>query len=132
MLSAEDKMYQIAKCFGDLNSKGKVKRFRANEKGYARVRDIISGCTLFVIHTNDGELKISLLITLTALSKYEATCQRAVKTFKSFPNNDVKKEKWIHALENNERDQYSVYVTNRDLPEIFKLVDELKEKLLSV
>lgn len=132
MLSTEDKMYQVAKYFGDLNSRGKVKGFSANEKGYARVRDIIRGCTLLVLHTNDGELMVNLLVTSTALSRYEATCQRAVKTFKSFLGTDVKQRKWSHALGNDERDQYSIDVTNRDLPEIFKLVEELKGKLLSV
>lgn len=131
MLSTENKMYQIANYFGDLNSKGKVKGFSANEKGYARVKDIVRGCTLLVLHTNDGELIVNLLITSTALLRYEATCQRAVKTFKSFLVTDVKHRKWTHALGNDERDQYLVDVTNRDLPEIFELVDELKVKLLS-
>jgi len=115
MFSTEDKMYQLAKHYGDLNSKGKVKGFSANEKGYARVMDIVRGCTLLVLHTNDGELKISLLITSTSLSKHEATCQIAVMIFNSFPNIDVKKEKWKHALVNDERDQYSIYVTKRKL-----------------
>jgi hypothetical protein len=132
MLSTEDKMYQVAKYFGDLNRKGKVKGFRANEIGYARVKDIVRGCTLFVIHTNDGELSVNLLISSTALSRYEATCQRAVKTFKSFLGTVVKQRKWAHAMGNDERDQYSVDVTNRDLPGIFTLVNELKGKLLSV
>lgn len=132
MLSTEDKMYQVAKYFGDLNSKGKVKGFRANEKGYARVKDIVRGCTLLVLHTNDGDLKVNLMITPTAHSRHETTCKRAVTTFKSFLGSDVEQKKWTHSIANDERDLYSVDVTNRELHEIFKLVDELKRKLLYV
>ncbi len=132
MLSTEDKMYQIAKYLGDLNSKGKVKRFWPNERGYAKVKDIVRGCPLLVLHTNDAELIVTLLVTPTALLRYGTTCQRAVTTFKSFFGTDVKQRRWTHALDNDERDQYLADVTNRDLPEIFKLIDELKEKLSSV
>lgn len=132
MLSTEDKMYQVAKYFGDLNRKGNVKGFKANERGYARVKDIVRGCGLFVVHTNNEELMVYLMVTPTALTRYEATCKRAVTTFKNFLGSDVEQRKWTHAIANGERDLYSVDVTNRELPEIFKLVDELKGKLLFV
>ena len=128
IFSTENKMYQLAKYFGDLNSKGKVKGFRAHEKGYARVKDIVRGCTLLVLHTNDEELIVCLLVTHAARSRCESTCQKAVNAFMSFLVSDVKQRKWTHAIGNVERDLYSVDVTNLGLPEIIKLVDELKGK----
>lgn len=132
MISTEDKMYQVSKHFGDLNSKGKVKGFGANEKGYARIKNIVNGCGLLVHHTNDEELILDVMVSPTALSRYGATCQRVISTFKNILGSEVRQRKWTNAMGNSgEWDQYFINVTNRELPDILRLIDELKVKMIN-
>jgi len=59
-------MYEIAKYLGELNAKDKVKKF-GGEKGYAKVYQIIPGCSIFVHHSSDDSLVIDLQITVEAI-----------------------------------------------------------------
>jgi hypothetical protein len=62
----KQKMKQISEDLGELNRQGKVKRF-GGEKGYAKVYQIIPGCSIFVHHSSDDSLVIDLQITVEAI-----------------------------------------------------------------
>lgn len=130
MLSTEQKLYEIAKQFNDLNGKGKVKGFGANERGYARIKKLVNGCVLLAHHLNDGKLIVDLMVSPTALLKNEITCNRAINAFEECVGVGIMHEKWEHSIGDAEKwDRYFCVVTNRDLPEILQLVTELKEKI---
>lgn len=132
MLSIEQKLYQVAKHFNDLNSKGKVKGFSANERGYARIKKVVNGCDLLVHHLKNGNFIIDVMVSPTALVKNEQACRRAISIFKNYFEGSAEHDKWEHAIGKSDPwDRCFCDVTSNDLPEIIRIVDELQDKLLS-
>lgn len=130
MTIAENKMYSIAKHYHDLNDRGNVKASRANEKGYARIKDIARGCTLLVAHWNDDHLVINLLITTAAKKRDETICNKAVEVFKSHFGSSVQYLKRLDLRGSDDvRDSYYVDVSNKDLSEVQKNIEEVRNKL---
>jgi hypothetical protein len=130
MTNTEDKMYFIAKHFKWLNQNGKVKAIRGNESGYAKVKDVVRGCSLFVHHMNDGQLIINLLVSSAAKSRYEIHCNKAVDAFKSYFKSEVRTTKWENSMGDGRiYDRYIVDVTKRDLSEIIRIVEDVKVRL---
>ena len=130
MTDTEGKMYYIAKHYNWLNDKGNVKAIKGNEKGYAKIKDIVRGCSLCVHHLNNGQLIINLLISFTAKSRYEVACSKAVDVFKNHFQSEVKNSTWESSMgDGRVYDRYFVDVTNSDLPEIVKMIEEVRNKL---
>jgi hypothetical protein len=130
MNNSENIMYSIAKHYNDLNDSGNVKASRANEKGYARIKDITRGCTLLVVHSNNDQLVINLLISTAAKTRDESICNKAVEVFKSHFGSDVQYIERVD-LRGSDRvhDSYYVDVTRRDFPELLIMIEEVKNKL---
>ncbi|GAB4174097.1 MAG: hypothetical protein Tsb0017_11610 [Geothermobacteraceae bacterium] len=80
----EQKMYNIASHLNELNSAGKVKGFQGNEKGYAKVHQIKSGCSIWVHHLIDDRLIIDLLISPNAQKNHSEKCKTSKEIFNSF------------------------------------------------
>ncbi|MDO8312630.1 MAG: hypothetical protein Q7T25_11890 [Sideroxyarcus sp.] len=78
------KMYLIAKQVNDLNAKGKVKAQTGNEKGYAKLFSINSGCRVWAHHTRDEKLIVDLMFTESAEDKNPIVVKGAVATFAQF------------------------------------------------
>jgi len=130
MVNTEDKMYFIAKHFNWLNDKCRVKAINGNEQGYAKIKDIVRGCSLFVHHMNNGQLIINLLVSSAAKSRYEATCSKAVDVFKNHFQSDVVSTQWESSMGvGRVYDRYYVDVTNKQIPEILKMIDDVRNKL---
>lgn len=133
MSTVEDKMYCIAKLYNYLNDKGKVKAKRCNEKGYAKIKDIVRGCSLFVHHMNDDQLIINLFVSTAAKTRYEILCNKAVDVFKKHFQSDVLCTSWENSLGGGYvYDRYIVDVTNKDLPVLLKMIEEVRDKLAGV
>lgn len=133
MSTIEDKMYFIAKRYNYLNDKGKVKAKRCNEKGYAKIKDIVRGCSLFVHHMNDDQLIINLLVSTAAKTRYEIVCNKAVDVFKKHFQSDVSCTLWENSLGGGYvYDRYIVDVTNKDLPELLTMIEDVRDKLAGV
>jgi hypothetical protein len=127
MTNTEDKMYFIAKHFKWLNQNGKVKAIRGNERGYAKVKEVVRGCSLFVHHMNDGRLIINLLVSSAAKSGYEIPCNKAVEVFKGYFKSEVQTTKWENSMGDGRiYDRYIVDVTKKDLSEIIRIVEDVK------
>ena len=130
MSVTEDKMYAIAKHYNYLNDKGNVKAIKGNEKGYAKIKDITRGCSLFVHHWNDDRLVINLLISPAAKTRYKLLCKKAVEVFKSHFQSDVQSMKWVNSMGvKKEYDRYYVDVTRKSLPELLEMVEDIRKKL---
>lgn len=130
MITTEDKMYFIAKRYNYLNDKGKVKAIRGNEKGYAKIKDIVRGCSLFVHYMNNDHLIINLLVSPAAKTRYEIVCNKAVDAFKKHFQSDVQSTPWENSMGGgNMYDRYIVDVTKKDLPEILIMIEEVRNKL---
>lgn len=130
MSTIEGKMYFIAKRYNYLNDKGKVKARRGNEKGYAKIKDIVRGCSLFVHHMNNDHLIINLLVSPAAKTRYEIVCNKAVDAFKKHFQSDVQSTPWEHSMGGgNVYDRYIVDVTKKDLPELLIMIEEVRNKL---
>lgn len=129
-MTTENKMYNIAKHYTDLNDKGSVKASKANEKGYARIKDITRGCTLVVVHRKDNQIIINLLVTAAAKKREETLCNRAIEVFKSHFGSAVEYVKRPDLRGSDDvRDSYFVNVTNKNLSVVINMVNEVKCKL---
>ena len=130
-MTSENKMYNIAKHYNELNDKGNVKASKANEKGYARIKDITRGCTLVVVHRKDSQIIINLLVTTAAKKREETLCNRTIEVFKSHFGSAVKYNKRLDLRGSDDvRDSYFVDVTNKNLSAVLNMVDEVKSKLV--
>jgi hypothetical protein len=129
-MTTDDKMFYIAKHFNYLNDKGKVKAIKGNEKGYAKIKDIVRGCSLFVHHMNNDQLIINLLISPAAKSSYELVCNKAVKSFDNHFKSQVEFTPWKNCMDKSKvYDRYCINVTNKELPELLIIIEEIRNKL---
>jgi len=131
MSVTEDKMYAIAKHYNYLNDRGNVKAIKGNEKGYAKIKEIARGCSLFVHHWNNDQLVINLMISPAAKTRYELLCNNAVEVFRSQFLSEVQTTKWENSLGNGKPyDCYYVDVTRRELQELFIMIEDVRKKLM--
>lgn len=129
-MTTENKMYNIAKHYKDLNDKGNVKASKANEKGYARIKDITKGCTLVVVRRKNNQIIINLLVTTAAKKREETLCNRAIEVFKSHFGSAVEYNKRLDLRGSDDvRDSYFVDVTDKNLSVVINMVDEVNSKL---
>ena len=125
-----NKMYSIAKHYNDLRDNGKLKASRATSKGYARIKDITRGCSLLVVHWNNDQLAINLLITKAAKTRDEMICNKAVEVFKCHFGSKVQFIKRASLRGSDDvRDSYDVDVTSINLPDLFIMIDDIGNKL---
>ena len=127
-MDVSEKLYHIATYLGELNSKGNVKGFSGNEKGYAKIKQIVRGCSVWVHHEKNGELIIDLMISPAALEKNPAESDQSVKLFKKYFGFSVKNSLWQHSIDkHNDHDRYYVVVSNHEVKEIINHIEKLKE-----
>jgi hypothetical protein len=131
MISASDKIFEIAGHLKDLNKYGKVKGLDGNEKGYAKVIEIFRGCSVWVHHLHNDDLIIDLMVSHTAHKKNPALCDSSVKKFEDFfggSGGSVKKTKWTHSIDQHyEYERHYVVMNDKKTAEIIDIVDNLKK-----
>ena len=132
MPAIEDKMCSVAKHFNGLNAKGNVKAFKAHEKGYSRIQEIVRGGVLLVHHLNDDRLIIDLMFTASAMSRYSVECNKAVDTFNKQFGSEVKSSKWLHSVDNSKYYRHEVDVTYIKLSDLLVVIQEIKNKLAHI
>lgn len=123
------KMHLIALQVTDLNSKGKVKAQTGNEKGYAKLFSINSGCRVWAHHTRDDKLIVDLMFTESAEDKYPVVVREAVATFEQFARDSgyvVSRLQWQHSIDKSERTQHFFEITPLGDDAILELVDKVR------
>lgn len=125
----QKKLFEIASHLGELNKNGQVKGFRGNEKGYAKVKQIMVGCSIWVHHEKNDDLIIDLLVSPSAKEKHETKCKNAVKKFKDHFSFDLSEGQWSHSIDDyQDHDRYFVVVNQKSLEEILAEIEILKIK----
>jgi hypothetical protein len=120
------KMYLTAKKVNDLNANGKVKAFSSNEKGYARIFVVKPGCAIWMHHTKDDRLTVSLMITEAMSSRFPVTEHAAIKKFEIFAGERLRLEEFEHSINKwDKRLKRYVEVTSSSYDEIATLVDQV-------
>lgn len=123
------KMHLLAKQVNDLNAKGKVKAQTGNEKGYAKLFSIISGCRVWAHHTRDDKLIIDLMFTKSAEDKHPNVVKAAVATFERFANDSgyqVSRMPWEHSIDKSERTRDFFEITTVGDDAIVDIVDKVR------
>jgi hypothetical protein len=126
--SIESKMYSIAKYLDELNPDGKVKGFKGNEKGYAKILEIKRGCALWVHHLKDDRMIIDLMITDAAGNKYPEIAKQVKEKFEDFFNYMSNDESWVHSMNTTDALRFYVDITNLQFDEIVKVIVKLKSE----
>ena len=128
----KDTLYEVAKELGDLNEKGQVKGFSANEKGYLTAITVTSGCRVYVCCTHSDRLKLYMTVTRSALNKDFESVTVAVDKFNDFFDHRTKACTFRHAFDLKDvRLMYEVDVTPFSAQTILSLLRDLKNVLLS-
>ncbi len=126
-MNVSDKMYHIAKELDELNKDGKVKGFSGNEKGYAKVLQIVRGCSLWVHHEKDDRLLLDLVVSPAAKRAFPTKCDKSIDKFKELFGFSLKKSNWKHSIDNhNDHERYYVVITELDLETIIELITKIK------
>lgn len=126
--SIANRMYNISEYLGDLSEKGKVKAYKKNEHGYAKVVEIKKGCSVWVHHLLNGTLIIDLLISPAAQSKNAEACNSAIRDFSCFFDKNPLKGPWYHADKpDTEHTRYSIEVTHESDQKIFMLLKNIRK-----
>lgn len=127
------KMYLAAKKVSDLNLEGKVKAFSSNEKGYARIFVIKRGCAIWMHHTKNDRLTISLMITEAMAAKFPVTEHAAIRKFEIFAGNRMQKEEFEHSINRyDKRLKHYIDVTNYTFNEISSMIDKIRETFCDI
>lgn len=125
-----NKMYRIASQVDGLNDKGKVKAQTVNEKGYAILFSISSGCRVWAHHTLDDKLIIDLMYTKSEAFKHPDIVKSATLAFEAFAsksNRQINCRPWQHAIsESDTRTQHYFEITNDDDQTISELVKDVR------
>ncbi|MBI4768411.1 MAG: hypothetical protein HY787_28105 [Deltaproteobacteria bacterium] len=128
-MTISEKMYQIAKSLNQLNSNGEVKAFTGNEKGYAKVIDIIRGMSVLVIYSPasmDDKLIISLDFTESVVKKDRITVENTIAKFKKVFNTQEIKEYTLQLVGNKSiRTRNYFDVTNESLENILQFIENI-------
>ena len=124
-------MYYFATYLKQLNSKGEVKRFSRDEKGYAKVVDIRLGCSIW-FHLIGDSLTVSLRISGASEKRYPAACGDALGRFRKFFNNKVVMDTSRHSLNQTEFKRYYIDVTAHPDYKIIDILNKLKKEFAHV
>ena len=124
------KMHRIASQVGGLNDNGKVKAQTGNEKGYAILFSVSSGCRVWAHHTRDDRLVIDLMFTKSEEFKHPDVVKSAIVTFENFAtklNRKVTCSQWQHSIRASDtRTQHYFEITNEDDQTISELVKDIR------
>ena len=128
MSETAHKMFEIAKYLDELKD-GKVKGFKGNEKGYAKIIEICRGCSIWLHHEKSDNLIIDLLISPSAKEKNSVTCKDTVEKFKNFFDFAHNESEWRHSIDKRQNhDRYYVVVTEKNTSELIDLVKKIERK----
>src|SRR4030042_3192087 len=128
-MNNSEKLYLVANHLNELNSNGKVKCFSGNENGYAKIKQIVRGCSLWLHHEKNGELIIDLMISPSVLEKKPLECEESLRLFKEYFGFSVKYSEWQHSLDKHKKyDRYYVVISGLRVEEIINHTKKLKEK----
>lgn len=123
------KMHLIAKHVNDLNANGKIKAQTGNEKGYAKLISINSGCRVWAHHTLDDKLIIDLMFSESAENKHPDVVKAAVTTFERFAKDSgylVSIVQWQHSIDKSERKQHFFEISKVGDDDIIELIDKVR------
>ena len=124
------KMHQIASQVDGLNDNGKVKAQTGNEKGYAILSSISSGCRVWAHHTLDDRLIIDLMFTKSEALKHPEIVKSATAAFETFAakaNRPISCRPWQHSITKSDtRTQHYFEITNEDDYAISELVKDVR------
>lgn len=124
--SVSSKLYLAAKKVNDLNSSGKVKGFSGNEKGYAKILEIMTGCAIWIHHLKNEHLIIDLLVTEAATRRFPEVTNKAIKKFEEIAGDKLRLDVFEHAIsKSDKRDKLYIDVTNHSFEKIEMLIDKL-------
>ena len=123
-------MYLIASQANDLNTFGKVKAHTGNEKGYAKIVIINTGCKIWAHHTKNDELTIGLMVTDSARKRYSDIVGLIITKFKNFTIDigyKLMECPWQHSVNAaDKRKKYYIYITNDDSETIRVIIEKVK------
>lgn len=126
--SLSDKLYLAAKKVGDLNKHGLVKGFNGNENGYAKIKQVKPGCSIWIHHLKDDTLIIDLQISETAIDRYPDDAESTLKKFEAFAGKELKTELFEHSIDtNNQAGKFFIDVTNQSFEQISEKINEILE-----
>ena len=125
-----DKMHRIASQVDGLNDIGKVKAQTGNERGYAILFSVSSGCRVWAHHTRDDKLIIDLMYTKNETFKHPDIVKSAILVFEEFAsksNRQISCRPWKHSImESDTRTQHYFEITNDDDQTISELVKDVR------
>ena len=112
-----------------MNKDGKVKGFKGNEKGYAKVIEVCRGCSVWVHREKSDDLIIDLLVSPSANENNPTLCGNTIQKFKEFFDFSSKSSKWNHSIDTHkDHERHYVVVTEKSITEIIDIVENLKQK----
>lgn len=133
--SLSDKMHFLASHVNDLTAAGKVKAMTINEKGYAKLFSINSGCRVWVHHTRQDKLILDLMVTKSVKHKSPDVVKSAIATFSRFTKDAghaVSHCEWQHSINKADlRDRYYFEVTDERTETIIALIDKVRLAFLN-
>ncbi len=130
-MNNQEKLYEIAKYLKDLNKKGKVKGFKGNENGYAKIRQIVPGCSIWIHLEKNEDLIVDLLVSPSAKERNYSKCQSAINNFKSHFQMGLKESSWNHSIDSyRDHERYYAIINDLKLEQIFIEVDKIKQKFV--
>lgn len=130
MINSEEKIYTITQHFNSLNGQGKIKSIIGSDGGYAKITEVVRGCSLFIHHINGIKLVIDLFVSPTAKSRHRASCKKAVATFMAHFQSQVQTCNWKNSnVDDKTYDLYIVNVTNVEIPNIIQMIEDVRHKL---
>jgi hypothetical protein len=128
----DSKLFRAAKYLNDLNPDGRVKT-SSNDKGYARILQIETGCTIWLQHLRNDQLTIGLMVTKNAAEKHAAITNRAIKKFEEFAEGQNKIDEFVHAINSGDRRRkYYLEVTNFPSAQIEMLIEKLLDSFADI
>ena len=131
MSDTSSKMFEIARHFKELNKYGKVKGFKGNEKGYAKIIGICRGCSIWVHHEKNDNLIINLLVSPSARENNATLCSNTIKKFQKFFDFSINQSIWNHSIDTyKDHERLYVVVSEKNTSEIIDIVERLKKEFV--
>ena len=125
-----NKLHRIASQVDGLNDKGKVKAQTGNEKGYAILFSVSSGCRVWAHHTREDKLIIDLMYTKSEKLKHPDIVKSAILVFEEFASKSDRQiicGPWKHSItESDTRTQHYFEITDDDDQTISELVKDVR------
>lgn len=129
-MSVANTIHEIAEMVGDLNASKKVKCGIQNNFGHATIKKIVPGCNVRVHHMFDNCLSLDLLISPSALERYQEICRAAKLKFKQLFSGEAREDKEFIIPSRDQELHYRLWVdiTNSNIDEIKAMVGDIKSK----